>query len=71
MKCTESPTVYGDLSYEEYIPGTEELYLMKKDILLVCESYWEVLCHFYTCIQIPGLRARGVKGQLSIPGFGR
>jgi len=34
----------GDISYKEYIPGTEELHLIKKDALLVYQIYWEVLC---------------------------
>ena len=29
----------GDLSYEEYIPGTEELHLLKEDAPQVYETY--------------------------------
>ena len=29
----------GHLPYEEYIPSTEELHLMKKDVLLMYETY--------------------------------
>ena len=46
----------GDIPYEGYIPNTEELHLMKKDALLVYETYWEVLCHFHICAQTTGLR---------------
>jgi len=51
----------GDLSYEEYIPGTEELHLIKKDVLLGYETYLEVLCHFHICAQIIRLMAEGIK----------
>ena len=51
----------GDLLYEEYILGTKELHLMKKDAPLVYETYWEVLCHFHMCAQITGLRTGGIK----------
>jgi len=34
---------------------------MKKDALLVCDTNWEVLCHFHICAQITRLRAGGVK----------
>jgi len=37
----------GDLPYEEYIPSTEELHLLKWDAPQVYETYWEVLCHFH------------------------
>ena len=51
----------GDLPYEEYIPGAEELHLIKKDAPLVYKTYSEVLCHFDVCAQITGQRAGGVK----------
>ena len=35
----------GDLSYENYIPDTEELHLLKKDVLPVYKTYWKILCH--------------------------
>jgi len=31
----------GELPYEEYVTGTEELHLLKKDAPLVYETYWE------------------------------
>jgi len=51
----------GDLPYEEYITGIEEVYLLMKDILQVYKTYWKVLCHFHICAQITRLRAGGVK----------
>ena len=44
--------VIGDASYEEYVPSTEELHLLKKSDPLVYETYWEVLCHFHICGQV-------------------
>jgi len=51
----------GELPYEEYIPGTEELHLLKEDAPQVYETYWEVLCHFHICTQTTWLRSGGVK----------
>jgi len=42
-----SGLVIGDVPYEEYVPSTKELYLLKKSDPLVYETYWEVLCHFH------------------------
>ena len=50
-----------DIPYEEYIPSTEELHLLKKDVLLVYETYWEVLCYFHICVQMTGWRYGGFK----------
>ena len=41
--------VLEDAPYEEYVPSIEELHLLKKDVLLIYETYWKVLCHFHTC----------------------
>jgi len=38
-----SVLVIRDAPYEEYVPSTEELYLLKKSDPLVYETYWEVL----------------------------
>ena len=46
-----SGLVIGDAPYEEYVPLTEELHLLKKRDPLVYETYWEVLCHFHICGQ--------------------
>jgi len=51
----------GDLPYDEYIPITEELHLLKRDVPQVYETYREVLCHFYIYAQVTGWRSRGVK----------
>ena len=50
-----------DLPYEEYIPSTEQLYLLKRDTSQVYKAYWEVLCHFHICAQVTRWRSRGVK----------
>jgi len=47
--------------YEEYIPTTKDLHLLKKDEPQVYETYWEVLFHFHICGQTTGWRNRGVK----------
>jgi len=38
-----------NLPYKEYIPGTEELHLLKRGAPQVYEIYWEVLYHFHIC----------------------
>ena len=43
-----SGLVMGDAPYEEYVPTSEELHLLKKENSQVYETYWEVLCHFHT-----------------------
>jgi len=50
-----------DLPYEEYIPSTEELHLLKSDAPHMYEIYWEALCHFHICAQVTGWRSGGVK----------
>jgi len=49
-----SGLVIGDAPYEEYVPSTEELHLLKKSYPMVYETYWEVLCHFHICGQVAG-----------------
>ena len=51
----------GDAPYEEYIPSTEELHLLKKSHPLVHETHWEVLCHFHICGQVTAWRSGGIK----------
>jgi len=41
-----SRLVIGNAPYEEYVPTTEELHLLKKEDPQVYETYWEVLCHY-------------------------
>ena len=49
-----SGLMIGDALYEEYVPSTEELHLLKKSGPLVYETYWEVLFHFHICEQVIG-----------------
>ena len=51
----------GDAPYEEYVPTTEELHLLKKDDPQVYENYWEVLYHFHIYGQTTGWRNKGIK----------
>ena len=41
-----SGLMIGDAPYEEYVPSTEELHLLKKSDPLAYATYWEVLCYF-------------------------
>ena len=50
-----------NLLYEEYNPGTEELYLLKKDVPQAYETYREILCHFYICALATGWRSGGLE----------
>ena len=56
-----SGLVIGDAPYEEYVPTSEELHLLKKEDPQVYETYWEVLCHFHIYGQTSSWRNRGVK----------
>jgi len=56
-----SGLVIGDALYEEYVPLTEELHMLKKSDPLVYKTYWEVLCHFHICWQLTGWRIGRVK----------
>ena len=47
-----SGLVMGDAPYEEYVPTSEELHLLRKEDPAVYETYWEVMCHFHICEQI-------------------
>ena len=58
----------GDAPYEEYVPTTEELHLLKKEDPQVYETYWKVLCHFHICGQMTGWRNRGIK-QISCASY--
>ena len=49
--------IHRDLPYEEYIPCTEELHLLKKNAPQVYEIYWEVMCHFHISAQATGWRS--------------
>ena len=51
----------GEIPYKKYVPGTEELQILRRDGLKVYETYWELLCHFHICLQLTGSRYGGVK----------
>ena len=42
-----SGLVIGDAPYEEYVPTTADLHILKKNDPQVYESHWEVLCYFH------------------------
>jgi len=66
--CEVSGLVIRDAPYEDYVPTTEELHLLKKEDPQVYETYWEMLCHFHICGQISIWRNRGVK-QMSCASY--
>ena len=51
----------GELPYEEHVPGTEELHILKKEGPQVYKTYWELMCNSHICAQTTGLTAGGVK----------
>ena len=55
---------FGDLPYEEFIPGSNELRILKEKHPDVYDTLWEVMCHFQICAQLTGARGHGIK-QLS------
>ena len=56
-----SGLVIENAPYEEYVPTSEELHLLKKENPQVYKTYWEVLCHLHICGQITSWRNMGVK----------
>jgi len=42
----------SSLLYEEYFPCAEELKQLKKEDPALFETYRELICHFYTCLNI-------------------
>lgn len=44
----------GEVTYEEYISTTEGLNMLKAKDTHIYETYWERVCHFYTCNDISG-----------------
>jgi len=62
-----SVLVIGDAPYKKYVPSTEEQHMLKKSDPLVCQTYWEVLCHFHICGQATGWtreKLRRCQGQI-------
>src|SRR5436189_2554231 len=48
----------GEFSYEEHVPPSAELELLKMQDPELYSTYWEVLCHFFICRELKG-RCRG------------
>src|SRR3954470_12019544 len=48
----------GEFPYEEYVPPSAELELLKTQDPELYSTYWEVLCHFFICRESKG-RGRG------------
>jgi len=62
----------GSMPYEEYFPCTMELEQMEKDDPKMIDTYRELICHFYICMDVlrECERDKGL-GGLSISSFGR
>src|SRR5436189_5007157 len=48
----------GEFPYEEHVPHSGELELLKMQDPELYSTYWEVLCHFFICGELKG-RGRG------------
>src|SRR3954469_2016392 len=48
----------GEILYEEHVPPSAELELLKVQDPELYSTYWEVLCHFFICGELKG-RGRG------------
>src|SRR3954464_12219891 len=48
----------GEFPYEEHVPPSAELELLKVQDPALYSTYWEVLCHFFICGELKG-RSRG------------
>src|SRR5436190_20140995 len=48
----------GEFPYEEHVPPSTELELLKVQGPELYSTYWEVLCHFFICGELKG-RSRG------------
>jgi len=42
----------GSLSYEEYFPCAEELTQLEKNEPMLYETYRELICHYYICLDL-------------------
>ena len=42
----------GSLPYEEYFPCESELVLLEKQEPVLFETYRELMCHFYICLDV-------------------
>jgi hypothetical protein len=54
----------GELPYEEYIPGAEELQILRRDAPQLYEAYWELLCHYHICLQLNKQRSGGISQKV-------
>jgi len=49
-----SALLIGSLPYEEYFPCESELTLLEKQEPALFESYRELMCYFYICLDVHG-----------------
>jgi len=54
----------GLLPYEEYFPCAEELAKLEKKKLALYETYRELMCHFYICLDLHS--DRGAANNLKV-----
>src|SRR4051812_9333424 len=50
----------GEFPYEEHVPPSAELELLKTQDPELYSAYWEVLCHFFICGESMGWGRSGV-----------
>ena len=50
----------GKMPYDEFIPTTEELSLLKVTHPEIYATFWELMCHFHICAQVFGMRGGGI-----------
>src|SRR3954471_3699433 len=64
----------GEFPYEEHVPPSVELELLKVQDPELYFMYWEVLCHFFICEQLKGRSHGGVAystwAEYLFPGVG-
>src|SRR3954471_23358365 len=64
----------GEFPYEEHVPPSAELELLKVQNPELYSIYWEVLCHFFICGELKGRSHGGVAystwAEYVFPGVG-
>src|SRR5436190_10357215 len=64
----------GEFPYEEHVPLSVELELLKVQDPELYSTYWEVLCHFFICGELKGQSRGGVAystwAEYLFPGVG-
>lgn len=50
----------GKVLYEEYIPTTEELNMLRVKDECIYETYWEMMCYCRNCVNLVRVRNQGV-----------